>query len=81
VTNGELPENLHWQPKFSLLKVLKEEEFLDGSFALLASERDAHPGSNVVGYGLTHFAKEIASCANKGLSLRHLQTWLYNPQR
>ena len=81
VTSGELPENLRWEPKFNLLKGLEGEEFLDGFFALLASERGAHPGSNIVGYGLSRFAKKIASCSDKELSLRHLQTLLYSSPR
>ncbi|MCE8006309.1 RNA-directed DNA polymerase [Aestuariivita sp.] len=81
VISGELPENLRWEPKFNLLKGLEDEEFLDGLFALLASERDAYPGSNVVGYGLSRFAKKIASCSDKELSLRHLQTLLYSSPR
>ena len=81
VISGELPENLRWKPKFNLLKELEDKEFLDGLFALLASEREANPGSNVVGYGLSRFAKKIASCADKELSLRHLQTLLYSSPR
>ena len=81
VISGELPENLRWEPKFNLLKGLEAEEFLDGFFSLLASERVAHPGSNIVGYGLSRFAKKIASCSDKELSLRHLQTLLYSSPR
>lgn len=81
VVSGELPENLRWEPKFNLLKELEGEEFLNGFFALLVSEADAHPGSNVVGYGLSRFAKKIASCSDKELSLRHLQTLLYSSPR
>ena len=81
VLSGELPENLRWEPKFNLLKNLEDEEFLDGFFALLASESETHPGSNVVGYGLSRFAKKIASCADKELSLRHLQTLLFSSPR
>ncbi len=81
VFSGELPVNLHWEPKFNLLNGLEETEFLDGLFALLASERQAHPGSNVVGYALSRFAKKIASCSDKDLSLRHLQTLLYSSPR
>ncbi|MDU8928225.1 RNA-directed DNA polymerase [Alisedimentitalea sp. MJ-SS2] len=81
IASGELPENLRWEPKFSLLKDLEDAEFLNGFFALLASEREAYPGSNVVGYGLSRFAKKIASCADKELALRHLQTLLYSSPR
>ncbi|OAN80798.1 hypothetical protein A8B78_10485 [Jannaschia sp. EhC01] len=81
VISGELPENLRWEPKFNLLKGLEAEEFLDGFFSLLASERVAHPGSNIVGYGLSRFAKKIASCSDNELSLRHLQTLLYSSPR
>ena len=81
VISGELPENLRWEPKFNLLKGLEAEEFLDGFFSLLASERVAHSGSNIVGYGLSRFAKKIASCSDKELSLRHLQTLLYSSPR
>jgi hypothetical protein len=81
VLSGELPENLRWEPKFNLLKGLNDEEFLDGFFALLASERDAHPSSNIVGYGLSRFAKKLASCPDRELTLRHLQTLLYSSPR
>jgi hypothetical protein len=81
VVSGELPENLRWEHKFNLLKKLDDTDFLDGFFSLLAIECQSHPGSNVIGYGLTRFAKRIAACLDKELSLRHLQTLLYSSPR
>jgi hypothetical protein len=77
VLSGEVSESIRWEAKFELLVDLDEDGFLDGLFGLIATERQANPGSNIVGFALSRFAKNIASCENKKLSLRHLQTLLY----
>lgn len=81
VLSGQIPANVRWEPKFTPLGDLEGDTFLDGLFGVIASERENNQDSNIVGYALSRFAKKIASCPNKDLSLRHLQTLLFSSPR
>ncbi len=78
---GAMPDNLNWEYKFDSLLKLKDKAFLNGLFGLIETERLRSPNANIVGYALSRFAKKIAGCADKSLSLLHLQRLLFAAPR